>query len=170
MTKTLALESFVEQEHGAAGPRADPDMLAALDSNLRNVLNDRERLALKMWFTPTPIGGARVLRRCTVRGYVLEPGRWLAADEVTNIEPCNLRALVDNGFLKLYPWSAAGEKEPRNFSSSVFEGTNTLARIAKAIGARDASHAGKIVQRALSKLRRRATNPRERKKIRKEQQ
>jgi len=49
------------------------------------------------------ITGARVLKAFKLRGERLEPGRYLAPDEVSGIPPRNRRALVEKSFLKIRP-------------------------------------------------------------------
>jgi hypothetical protein len=49
------------------------------------------------------IGSARVLQAFTLRGKILRPNRRLSADEVLAISVANRRALVDAGYLEIYP-------------------------------------------------------------------
>lgn len=134
-------------------PPPPPELLAALEANLRNALTERERRVLQMRVQADRIGGAYVCRAFTIRGDTMLPGRWLAADEVLNIAPLNRRALLAEGYLKLYPWSPADEPELRYLRARTFEDGVTYEMIAVKLGLGDASHARKIEQGALRKLR-----------------
>jgi hypothetical protein len=58
------------------------------------------------------IGSARVRRTFTLRGKILKPNRRLSADEVLAIPIANRRALVDAGYLEIYPRRSAQANEP----------------------------------------------------------
>jgi hypothetical protein len=53
------------------------------------------------------IGSARVRRTFMMRGENLKPNRRLSADEVLAIPIANRRALVDAGYLEIYPRRSA---------------------------------------------------------------
>ena len=56
-----------------------------------------------MQIADADIGGARVRRVFSMRGEHLQANRHLSADEVLAIPISNRRALIDAGFLEVYP-------------------------------------------------------------------
>ena len=56
-----------------------------------------------MQIADTDIGGARVRRVFSMRGEQVQANRHLSVDEVLAIPIANRRALVDAGFLEVYP-------------------------------------------------------------------
>jgi hypothetical protein len=58
------------------------------------------------------IGSARVLQAFTLKGEYLSPNRRLSADEVLAIPIANRRALIDAGYLEIYPRRSAQANEP----------------------------------------------------------
>jgi hypothetical protein len=58
------------------------------------------------------IGSARVLQAFTLKGKYLKPNRRLSADEVLAISIANRRALVEAGYLEIYPRRSAQANEP----------------------------------------------------------
>jgi hypothetical protein len=53
------------------------------------------------------IGSARVRRTFTMRGKIFYPNHRLSTDEVLAIPIANRRALVDAGYLEIYPRRSA---------------------------------------------------------------
>jgi hypothetical protein len=64
----------------------------------------------KMQIADQDIGGARVRRVFTMRGEFLKAGHHLKVDEVLAIPIANRRALIDAGFLEIYPRGAPPSK------------------------------------------------------------
>jgi len=58
------------------------------------------------------IGSARVRLGFTMKGEYLSPNRRLSADEVLATPIANRRALVDAGYLEIYPRRSAQANEP----------------------------------------------------------
>jgi hypothetical protein len=56
-----------------------------------------------MQIADADIGGARVRRMFSMRGEQVQMNRHLSADEVLAIPIANRRALIDGGFLEVYP-------------------------------------------------------------------
>jgi hypothetical protein len=123
---------------------ADPEILIALDANIRNALTDKQRFVLKKKYSPQEvIEGADVMKHFSFRGERMKPGRWLAFDEVLNISPANRRALEEGGYLKIH---RQGRRAP---GDAAFE------RMVRAAALDDRSHARKIEQSAIRELRKR---------------
>jgi hypothetical protein len=63
-----------------------------------------------MFIADQDIGGARVRRTFTFRGEQLKPQTHLTADQVLSMSVPNRNALVEGGWLEVYPRRAAAEK------------------------------------------------------------
>jgi hypothetical protein len=127
----------------------DLELLDRLAATLRNALSDVERLVLQRRIQDPAIGigGARVLRAFHIRDNAMEVGRWLAADEVEGIAPADRRALVEGGFIKIFPAS-----RQRPWARAKFKDGATYEKIAEEAGLHDRAHARKVGEGAVQKI------------------
>jgi hypothetical protein len=63
-----------------------------------------------MQIADADIGGARVRRVFSMRGEMVKANRHLSVDEVLAIPIANRRALVDAGYLEVYPKSSSAKR------------------------------------------------------------
>lgn len=58
--------------------------------------------------TPTSIGGALVRRRFNMGGRDVRPGETLSRDQIMSMPGPNRSALIDSGFLDVFPEATSG--------------------------------------------------------------
>jgi hypothetical protein len=147
--RQLEISDHRDREEVVEARVLDLELLDRLAATLRNALSDVERLVLQRRIQDPAIGigGARVLRAFIIGDNTFELDQRLAADEVEGIAPADRKALVEGGFLKIFPAS-----RQRPWARAKFKDGATYEEIAEEAGLHDRAHARKVGEGAVKKI------------------